>query len=82
MHPFEFQILLALWVIIAYAQALPFPQETIEKDVIDEIVHDEAKEAAYEDLRDHDLQESLNAGQSGLALELISQGKEFDSGFR
>ena len=62
-------------VIIATCQALPRPQEPTKDIIDDEIVHDEAKETAYEDLRDHDLQESLNAGQSGLALELISHGE-------
>ena len=71
---FHFQISLFLLVIIGTCQALPTPQDA-KKDVLDEIVHDEAKETAYEDLRDHDLQESLNAGQSGLALELIAQGE-------
>ena len=34
----------------------------------------EAKEYQYEEQRDHELQESINGGQSGWALYLISEG--------
>ena len=53
------------------SRAFPFPmdeQETLEEEI-------EAKEIKYEELREHDLQESVNGGQSGWALSLISQGQ-------
>ena len=67
-----FQLFLPLLVIVATCHAFPKPTEEEQKDGI---VHDEAQETIYEDLRDHELQDSLNGGQSGLALELISHGE-------
>merc|ERR1711953_894971 len=56
------KLLFTLLVIVATCHAFPKPTE-------------EAQETIYEDLRDHELQDSLNGGQSGLALELISHGE-------
>ena len=56
-------------VIVATCYAFPKPNQE------DGIVNDEAQETQYEDARDHELQDSLNGGQSGLALELISHGE-------
>merc|ERR1711993_135532 len=65
------KLFLPLLVIVATCHAFPKPTEEQK----DGIVHDEAQETIYEDLRDHELQDSLNGGQSGLALELISHGE-------
>merc|ERR1711997_1304597 len=67
--------LLALLVILEASQALPLSQ-TDEKNVEEEIVVpiDEAKEFKYELNRDQYLQGGINGGQSGWALELISNG--------
>merc|ERR1712004_478524 len=65
------KLFLPLLVIVATCHAFPKPTE----EQTDGIVHDEAQETIYEDLRDHELQDSLNGGQSGLALELISHGE-------
>merc|ERR1712088_773761 len=67
--------LLALLVILEASQALPVSQKD-EKNVEEEIVIpiDEAKEFKYELNRDQYLQGGINGGQSGWALELISNG--------
>jgi hypothetical protein len=67
--------LLALLVILEASQALPVSQKD-EKNVEEEIVVpiDEAKEFKYELNRDQYLQGGINGGQSGWALELISNG--------
>ena len=76
----QLQVFATLLVISTIVRALPVDDSPEEKSVeksdekSDGIVHDEAKEIKYEDLRDHDLAESVNAGQSGWALELISHG--------
>jgi len=58
-------------VILNICQALPLEKTEASTE---KVIHDEAKETKYEDLRDHDLQESVNAGQSGLAWEIITHG--------
>jgi len=69
------KIALALLVILETSQALPVSQKN-EKNVEEEIEIpiDEAKEFKYELNRDHELQGSLNGGQSGWALEQIAHG--------
>ena len=62
-------------VILETSQALPVSQKT-EKNVEEEIEIpiDEAKAFRYELNRDHELQGSINGGQSGWALEQIAHG--------
>jgi len=71
------KILLALLVILETSQALPVSQKD-EKIVEEEIAIpiDEAKELKYELNRDHELQGSINGGQSGgfWIMEQIAQG--------
>merc|ERR1711935_401606 len=67
------KIILSLLVILNTAQALPVSQKTDEIEGI-AIPVDEAKEFTYELNRDHDLQGSINGGQSGWALEQIDHG--------
>jgi len=71
------KILLALLVILETSQALPVSQKD-EKIVEEEIAIpiDEAKEYKYELNRDHELQGSINGGQSGgfWIMEQIAQG--------
>merc|ERR1712153_252517 len=67
------KIILSLLVILNTAQALPVFQKTDEIEGI-AIPVDEAKEFTYELNRDHDLQGSINGGQSGWALEQIDHG--------
>jgi len=67
------KIILALLVILNTAQALPVSQKPDEIEGI-EIPVDETKEFTYELNRDHDLQGSINGGQSGWALEQIAHG--------
>ena len=64
---------MALLVILKTAQALPVSQKQDEIEGI-EIPVDETKEFTYELNRDHDLQGSINGGQSGWALEQIAHG--------
>ena len=66
---------MALLVILETSQALPVSQKN-EKNVEEEIEIpiDEAKEFKYELNRDHELQGSINGGQSGWALEQIAHG--------
>ena len=64
---------MSLLVILNTAQALPVSQKTDEIEGI-AIPVDEAKEFTYELNRDHDLQGSINGGQSGWALEQIDHG--------
>ena len=62
-----FQVLL---LVIGKIEALPIDEEAIDyKEVANE-----AKEVAYEEHRDEDLQASINGGQSGWALSLTSLG--------
>lgn len=70
------KILLALLVILKTSQALPVSPPKDEKIVEDEIEIpiDEAKEFKYELNRDHELQGSINGGQSGWALAQIAHG--------
>jgi len=71
------KILLALLVILETSQALPVSQK-VEKIVEEEIAIpiDEAKEYTYELNRDHELQGSINGGQSGgfWIMEQIANG--------
>jgi len=71
------KIILALLVILNTAQALPVSQKPDEVEGI-AISVDEAKEITYELNRDHDLQGSINGGQSGWALEQIAHGVKPD----
>ena len=64
-------------VILKTAQALPVSQKPDEVEGI-AIPVDEAKEFTYELNRDHDLQGSINGGQSGWALEQIAHGVKPD----
>jgi len=71
------KILLALLVILKTSQALPVSppkEEKIAEDNEIEIPIDEAKEFKYELNRDHELQGSINGGQSGWALAQIAHG--------
>jgi len=71
------KILLALLVILKTSQALPVSppkDEKIAEDNEIEIPIDEAKEFKYELNRDHELQGSINGGQSGWALAQIAHG--------
>ena len=59
-------------IFISLSYAVPIAQEDkVEPEI-------EAKEIKYESLRDSELQASINGGQSGWALSLISQGKKPD----
>ena len=73
-----FQIILSLLVIFNVCQALPVAQKVGEKEEVASkevnIPIDEAKEFKYELNRDHELQGSINGGQSGWALEQIAHG--------
>jgi len=79
-------IILALLVILNTAQALPVAQNADDKTVDGiAIPVDETKEFKYELNRDHELQGSINGGQSGWALEQIAHGakpQEIISGSR
>ena len=68
---------MALLVILKTCQALPVSQKPDEVEGIT-IPVDEAKEFTYELNRDHDLQGSINGGQSGWALEQIAHGVKPD----
>ena len=68
---------MALLVILKTVQALPVSQKPDEVEGI-AIPVDEAKEFTYELNRDHDLQGSINGGQSGWALEQIAHGVKPD----
>merc|ERR1711997_40134 len=73
------KIILSLLVILNICQALPVSQKEGEKaeEVASteiDIPIDEAKEFKYELNRDHELQGSINGGQSGWALEQIAHG--------
>jgi len=70
------KIVFALLVILKTSQALPVSPPKDEKIVEDEIEIpiDEAKEFKYELNRDHELQGSINGGQSGWALAQIAHG--------
>ena len=77
---------MALLVILNTAQALPVAQNADDKTVDGiAIPVDETKEFKYELNRDHELQGSINGGQSGWALEQIAHGakpQEIISGSR
>merc|ERR1712223_1852985 len=72
------KIILSLLVIFNVCQALPVAQKVGEKEEVASkevnIPIDEAKEFKYELNRDHELQGSINGGQSGWALEQIAHG--------
>jgi len=70
------KIVFALLVILKTSQALPVSPPKDEKIVEEEIEIpvDEAKEFKYELNRDHELQGSINGGQSGWALAQIAHG--------
>jgi len=61
-HQNEFLVFVFLVIAIRTCHTLPRPQN------VDNPVVDVAKETEYEEHRDADLQESINAGQSGRAL--------------
>ena len=63
---FLFQFLVFVFLVIAIRTCHTFPRP-INPDVESPVV-DVAKETEYEEHRDADLQESINAGQSGRAL--------------
>ena len=67
------QLLVLVFLVIAPAtQAMPKPQ--LQNGHMVPTDASEAKEYQYEEQRDHELQESINGGQSGWALYLISEG--------
>jgi len=70
------KIVFALLVILKTSQALPVSPPKDEKIVEEEIEIpvDEAKEFKYELNRDHELQGSINGGQSGWVLAQIAHG--------
>jgi hypothetical protein len=64
---------IVLLAIVSTCHALPRPQEDqVEVATTGEVTNNGAY--YYEELRDHDLQASVNAGQSGSALKFISEG--------
>jgi len=71
MSQIKFLVLVSL-VTAPAIQAFPKPQ--LQNGHMVPTGASEAKEYQYEEQRDHDLQESINGGQSGWALYLISEG--------
>jgi len=69
----QIKLLVLVFLVIAPAtQAMPKPQ--LQNGHMVPTDASEAKEYQYEEQRDHELQESINGGQSGWALYLISEG--------